>query len=171
MVRIAVCDDNIQELEKIQDLLNRYERKAARCELSVFVFCAPLELLSHVEEQGGFDVYLLDVYMSGMLGTDAARELRRLDSKGEMVFLTSSRSHAVEAFEVDAVQYLVKPYTEEAFYSALDKILNRMSEERRHMVTLKSSEGTVRIFSRDILYTESSRNNYQVIHTIQGEKN
>lgn len=40
-----------------------------------------------MEEQGGFDIVLLDVYMAGMLGTDAARELRQLDDAGEIIFI------------------------------------------------------------------------------------
>lgn len=170
MIKIAVCDDERQELEKAHNYLTKYKKDHTKHEISILSFFSPLELLYYVENQGGFDLYILDVYMAGMLGTDAARELRKLDNKGEIIFLTSSRDHAIDAFEVDAVQYLLKPYTEKTLFSALDKVFKRFNVERRHMITLKSSEGTVRIFTRDIVFTESGRNNYQIIHTIQGDK-
>ncbi|MBV1758988.1 MAG: LytTR family DNA-binding domain-containing protein [Dethiosulfatibacter sp.] len=170
MIRIAVCDDQKQELDRTYSFLATYIQEHPQYEISILSFSAPLEMLFYVEEHGGFDIYLLDVYMAGMLGTDAARELRQLGDKGEIIFLTTSRAHAIEAFEVDAAQYLTKPYTEGTFFAALDKVLNRLNVERRHMITLKTSEGTVRLFTRNVIFTESGRNNYQILYTIQGEK-
>ena len=170
MIRIAICDDEWQERERAQQLLDTYVKARPQYEIKAALFAAPLELLSSVEEHGGFDLYLLDVYMDGLLGTDAARELRQLDNSGDIIFLTSSRDHALDAFEVNASQYLTKPYTESTFFAALDKVFSRMNAERRHMVTLKTPEGMVRLFVRNVVFAESGRNNYQIIHTIQGEK-
>ena len=170
MIRIAICDDELQELERAKSFLTIYQQKHPQYEIRIHSFSAPLELLSFVEKHGGFDLYLLDIYMAGMLGTDAARELRKLDANGEIIFMTTSRNHAMDAFEVDATQYLVKPYTENAIFGALDKVFNRLKVERRHLITLKTSEGMVRLFTRNVVFTETGRNNYQVIHTLQGEK-
>lgn len=170
MISIAICDDQLEELQRAHGFLTRYVQEYPEYDITITSFTAPLELLSHVEEYGGFDILLLDVYMAGMLGTDAARELRQIDDKGEIIFLTTSRDHAMDAFEVDAAQYLVKPYTESTIFSALDKVLNRIKVERRHLITLKTSDGMVRLFTRNVVFTETGRNNYQVIHTIDGEK-
>ena len=170
MISIAICDDELPELERAHSFFTKYIQAHPQYEYTIDSFSGPLELLSYVEKHGGFDIYLLDVYMAGMLGTDAARELRQLNDRGEIIFLTTSRDHAIDAFEVDATQYLVKPYTESTFSSALDKVLNRINIERRHMITLKTSEGMVRLFTRNVVFTESGRNNYQIIHTIPGEK-
>lgn len=170
MISIAICDDESLELERAHSFLTRYIQEHPQYEITIVSFSAPLELLCYVKEHGGFDIFILDVYMAGMLGTDAARELRRFDDNGEIIFLTTSRDHAIDAFEVDAAQYLIKPYTESTIFSALDKVLNRLNVERRHIITLKTSEGIVRLFSRNVVFTETGRNNYQIIHTIQGEK-
>ncbi|WP_028829822.1 LytR/AlgR family response regulator transcription factor [Proteocatella sphenisci] len=170
MINIAICDDEPQELERAQIFLGKYIQEHPQYEITIVSFSAPLELLSYVEEHGSFDVFLLDVYMAGMLGTDAARELRQLDDSGEIIFLTTSRDHAIDAFEVDAAKYLIKPYTENTIFSALDKVLGRLKVERRHIITLKTSEGMVRLFTRDVVFTQTGRNNYQIVHTIQGER-
>jgi DNA-binding LytR/AlgR family response regulator len=170
MICIAICDDDLQEIERAYDLLIRYIKEHPQHEIKIQSFSAPLELLSYVEANGGFDILILDIYMAGMLGTDAARELRKLGDQGEFIFITSSRNHAVEAFEVEAVQYLIKPYSESSFLAALDKVMQRITRDRRVVVTLKTSEGMTRLAIRDVVFTETGRNNYQIIHTIQGKK-
>ena len=170
MINIAICDDEPKELEKAKSLLTSYKQEHPQYEISITCFSAPLELLTYVDEQGKFDIFLLDIYLEGVMGTEVARELRKKDDSGEIIFLTTSRDHAVTAFEVNAAQYLVKPYTEKAFFQALDKVFSRLNIERRHMLTLKSAEGIVRLFTRDVVFTETGRNNYQMIHTINGNE-
>jgi len=170
MVSIAICDDELQEIERAHNFLERYLQEHPQYEITIHSFSAPLELLSYVAEHGGFDILLLDIYMPGMLGTDAARELRNLGDDCEIIFLTTSREHAIDAFEVDAAQYLVKPYVESQIFAALDKLIMRQNVERREMIILKTSEGITRIAPRNVVFTETGRNNYQIIHTIQGKK-
>lgn len=170
MISIAICDDESQELERAHSFITRYIQEHPQYEIIIHSFSASLEMLSYVEEHGGFDIYLLDVYMAGMLGTDAARELRLLDDNGEIIFLTTSRDHAIEAFEVEAAQYLIKPYAEAGIFAALDRVMQRINRERRVIVILKTSDGITRLAIRDVVFTETGRNNYQIIHTIQGKK-
>ncbi|WP_419822805.1 LytR/AlgR family response regulator transcription factor [Anoxybacterium hadale] len=170
MINIAICDDEPQEIERARSLLTRYIQEHPQYEITIHSYAAPLELLSYVAENGGFDALLLDVYMAGILGTEAARELRNLGDDCEIIFLTTSRDHAIDAFEVNAAQYLVKPYTESGIFSSLDKILHRINADRRHTITLKTSEGITRIAPRNVVFTETGRNNYQIIHTTQGKK-
>lgn len=170
MIKIAICDDDQKQLEQARECLGQYQQAHPHIDLQPAFFTSSLELLNHVGSQGSFDIYLLDVYMSGYLGTDTARQLREHGDRGEIVFITSSRDHALEAYEVDARQYLVKPYTEADFFQVLDKVLERFQVERRNQLTLKTSKGVIRLFTRDVVFTESGRNNYQVIHLINKEK-
>lgn len=170
MIRIAICDDEPKELEKAVSLLTKYALEHPQYEIEISSFFAPFELLSHMEEKGGFDVLLLDVYMAGMLGTETARELRKHGYEGEIIFITTSRDHSLTAFEVDAAQYLIKPYDENRIFAALDKVIRHINVERRDVITLKTSEGITRFAPRDVVFTETGRKNYQIIHTVQGKK-
>ena len=170
MISIAICDDDSKEIERVCGLLTRYKNCNPHYDITVHSFFAPLELLSYVEAHGGFNILILDIYMTGMLGIEAAKELRQMGDQGEFIFITSSRDHAVEAFEVEASQYLIKPYAEDAFIAVIDKVMQRITKDRRIVVTLKTSEGITRLAIRDVVFTKTGRNNYQTIHTIQGKK-
>lgn len=164
MVKIALCDDDKKQLELMKDFFAKYKQEHPHIEISIASFVSPLELLTYVETRGGFDIYLLDVYMSGILGTQAAKQLRDLGDKGEIIFITSSRDHALEAFEVEANQYLIKPFVESTLVTLMDKVFERLNLERRHYIHVKTNKGFMRIFTRDIVFTEAGRNNYQLIH-------
>lgn len=170
MIRIAICDDEVKELNRTKEMLIRYSLSRPKYEIKTYSYVAPLELLSDISQQGGFDLILLDVYMTGILGTDAARELRKLGNDAEIIFLTTSKDHALDAFEVNATQYLVKPYKELELFAALDKVMQRIYVDRRGVITLKTAEGIARIAPQDVVFTETGRNNYQIIHIIQGTK-
>jgi len=170
MISIAICDDEYREIQRAHSFLTRYMQKHPQYEITIHSFSAPLELLSYVAEHGGFDILLLDIYMAGMLGTDAARELRQVGDNGEFIFITTSRDHAIEAFEVEAAQYLIKPDAEAGIFAALDRVMQRINRDRRVIVTLKTSEGITRLAIRDVVFTVTGLNNYQIVHTIQGKK-
>jgi DNA-binding LytR/AlgR family response regulator len=167
MINIAICDDEPQELTNAQDLLIKYAHERPQYDIKTCSFIAPLELLSHVVEQGGFDVLLLDVYMAGMLGTDAARELRNMGDNCQIIFLTSSRDHAIDAFSLDAAHYLVKPYSENEFFSALEKVMDKLTKKGEAYITVKSTEGISRVALNKLVYSETD-NHAQKLYLSDG---
>jgi two-component system response regulator AlgR len=68
------------------------------------------------------DVILLDIRMPGMDGLETARHLLRLPTPPRVIFTTAYDSHAIQAFEVNAVDYLLKPVREERLLGALQKV-------------------------------------------------
>ena len=155
MLCIAICDDMPQELERAGSLLKKYVQEHRRDEIKIQSFSAPLELLTHVAEKGGFDVLLLDIYMPGIMGTEAARELRDMGDRCQIIFLTTSRDYAVDAFSLDAAHYLVKPYSEKDFFTALDKVMDKLAMKNGVYVTLKSTDGIRRIDLGRLVYSET----------------
>ena len=113
MLRIAVCDDRLY-LTKACTLLEQYarERDAALLEDR---FSLPPELLDSIDGGVFHDVYLPDIYMPGISGMSVAAELRERDIESSIIFLTTSKEHALETFGVGATQYLVKPCDERLF--------------------------------------------------------
>lgn len=155
MLNVAICDDLPQELEHAGSLLKKYACEHMHDEIKIQSFSAPLELLNHVAEKGGFDLLLLDIYMPGIIGTNAARELRAMGDKCQIIFLTTSRDHAVDAFSLDAAHYLVKPYSEKEFFAALDKVMDRLTKKDEVYITIKSTDGISRVELNKLVYAET----------------
>jgi len=79
-----------------------------------------LEAIRYAEEHRP-DVALMDIRMPGMDGLEAARHLSDMEEPPAIIFTTAFGEHALEAFETQAVAYLLKPIREEKLLSALDK--------------------------------------------------
>jgi len=99
MLKIAVCDDEQSYLHDLTRLLDEYGA-AQGIGLAATAFSLPFDLLERVESGAEFDLYLLDVYMPGMTGIELASQLRRIGIETPVVFLTTSKEHALEAFGV-----------------------------------------------------------------------
>lgn len=156
MYRIALCDDETEELDKAERMLKNYEKNHPQINLMIERFQSADELLYKIKEKNYTpDVVLLDIYLPKMLGTKAAGELRSMGNKSKIVFLTSSKEHALEAFRVDASQYLVKPVSEQELSAVLDKLLEAVLEERKKYLLLRIEGRLSKIAVKDIIYCEA----------------
>jgi len=162
MYLIALCDDELAELEKTEKLLSGYEKEHSGLDFMVRCFENVDELLYLVKEENYMpDLIFMDIYLpdnernSYPLGMEAAKKLRGMGYRGRLVFLTTSKDYALEAFEVNALQYIVKPVSEEKLFSVLDSLLKDIEEERKKYILLKSEGRLVRVSLNDIVYCEA----------------
>jgi two-component SAPR family response regulator len=125
--KVVLVDDERPALMELEFLLKQYE--------DVIVagsFTNPIEAIKAIGELKP-DVVFLDINMPQLLGVDAASEILDLDPAIDIVFITAFDQYAVEAFEIHALDYLLKPIGEQRFAKTMERILNR--KER----TLKAS--------------------------------
>ena len=83
-----------------------------------------------VIEQHSPDVVMLDVQMPGLTGFEVARRLLRAGIEAQFVFVTAFDQHAIEAFEVNAVDYLLKPVETGRLHTAVERVRRRLQAER-----------------------------------------
>lgn len=156
MYLIALCDDEKKELDKAENMLTTYQKEHPGCVFSIKRFGSAQELLQTVrEEDYAPDLLLLDIYMPQKTGMLAAQELRNMGSEGRIIFLTSSVDHALEAFGVDASQYLVKPVTQKQLFLVLDKFLDEITEKQKKYLLLRIDGKICRIALEQILSCEA----------------
>lgn len=81
-----------------------------------------------VLEQEDVDILFLDIHMPGLSGLDLARVLARFRHPPAVVFVTAYDDHAVDAFELQAVDYVMKPYRPERLTAALTRALQQVAD-------------------------------------------
>ena len=83
------------------------------------------------------DVVFLDISMPGASGLQLAEALHKLKNPPAIVFVTAYSDHAVEAFDVDAVDYLLKPVEEARLDQAIEKVLTRVKPQTESKVSIE----------------------------------
>ena len=94
MLRIGICDDKQEDIDRIEGLALCFSEEHPETPIQIRTYKSPYDLLSDVEETGGFDLYLLDVVMPRMTGVALARRIRERKERAEILFLTVSREYA-----------------------------------------------------------------------------
>lgn len=118
-MNVAICDDNAQDKALICALLREhFDKNGFIGELYTF---ASGEALVEAFSEKPFDVVFLDIYMGGMNGMKTAERLRTLDPCFSLVFITSSKEHALDSFSIGATDYVVKPIRRENIERAFSK--------------------------------------------------
>lgn len=160
-MNIAICDDRIDELEKIKQAVSEYEKAHPEMFFSVRCFLNPLDMLEDVSQNGVPDIALLDICMPGVLGTEIAKELRdRGGDSTDIIFLTTSSDFAVEAFALHVCDYLTKPFTKERLADTLDRVIEKRN--KRFFVPVMSGREIYRIDLYQVLYTESKNHSVEI---------
>jgi DNA-binding LytR/AlgR family response regulator len=122
------------------------------------------------------DVIFLDIKMPRIIGTQF---LKNLAHPPRVIFVTAYREYAIEGYELDAVDYLVKPVSFERFFKAISKLTRMMGQEATAVtnttapaaeafVYLKVDRDMKKIFVNDIEYIESFKD-YVMVYTADGK--
>ncbi len=114
------------------------------------------------------DIVFLDIHMPRLTGLDL---LRSLKNKPKVIITSAHRTYALESFDLDVVDYLLKPVSFERFLQALAKVssiqqqspsIGNPSQHEEAFVYLKEDKKMVKVFIRDILYIESIKDYIKV---------
>jgi DNA-binding LytR/AlgR family response regulator len=109
-----------------RDVLKKYIAEVE--DLKLLAECRNASEASHQLNNSKIDILFLDINMPGLSGISFARSLT---SAPLIIFTTAYPEYAVEGFELDATDYLVKPYSFERFLKAINRALERLLENRK----------------------------------------
>ena len=168
MLQIAVCDDNIDELSNMVQLINQY-RSSKHLDCEYAIFQNGFDLVSALEKGKRFDIYCLDIIMPGFMGIDVAKEIRVFDKTAPILFFTSSPEFALESYSVKAINYVLKPISKEKLFFTFDDILERIKAEKNDdAVIVKSNEGIQKILISNLVFAEVIGRNV-LYHLVSGK--
>ncbi len=155
MIEIALCDDEPGDIEMIRVLAERFALEHPDFPMRLSEFASSEELLEHIENSSGFDLYLLDVMMPEISGIRLAEMIRSRGERAEIVFLTVSRDYAVDAFSVYASGYLLKPVRKDDFDTTMLRAVRNLAQEKSEVLAVKTKDGLRRIPLHRIMMIES----------------
>jgi len=127
-MRIAICDSNDQEREKYYNMFSMLAKKhKINAEFVLYSTCE--EMLFRFEDKQFMNVLFIEIQMPGMSGSEAARKLRGLNYKGEIVVLTAlqDKQSLLAGYDAGALNYIIKNETplnkiEEIFLQAREAV-------------------------------------------------
>lgn len=161
-MRIAICDDEQSWVDMLNTLLHEYfDPKHMEYYLSIFLNGSEL-----IKSQENYDIIFMDYKMDGLNGIETSRKIRGIKNNSTIIFVSSYPDVAIDAFEVDAYRFLVKPIDKEKLFRSLDSHRKRM--ERDDYLIIKSRAETTSIRTSEIIFCEST-GKHSVIHMANGD--
>lgn len=153
-MRIAVVDDSMEDAQRIVTYLEQFQEEHNQI-FQTKVFYASFDFLE--EYHGDYDVIFLDIEMPGSNGLEAAREIRSKDQTVGIIFITSLAQYAIDGYEVQAIDFMVKPVGYYNFSMKLEKAFRFIESHKEQDILINNKEGVFRITISEILYIEKER--------------
>ena len=163
-MRIAVVDDSREDAQLLMEYLARYEAEH-NLSIQTTLFFASFGFLE--KYHGEYDVIFLDIEMPGSNGLEVAKEIRSKDDIVGIIFVTSMAQYAINGYEVNAIDFMVKPMGYYNFSTKLEKAFRFFKMRSMHEVLITNREGIRKLSTSDIFYIEKERDNL-IFHTKQG---
>lgn len=117
---IVICDDEEVFIKEVEDNIHTFG-KGRQLEIKVEKFFNGEKLLEYIKENPA-DIIFLDIEMPpGITGIETAKKIRGFNTEVAIIICTAHDQYALAAYQVDAMQYLLKPYE----YPAFEKILSK----------------------------------------------
>lgn len=166
-INCLVIDDEPWALDLLEDFIKKvpYLNLVARCE-------GPVTALPYVENDE-IDLVFLDIKMPDFSGT---RFLKTITKRPAVIFVTAHNEFAVEGYELDAIDYLLKPVPFDRFMAAVSKAYdyiclrkNKNTHRQDDFLFIKTAHKIQKIFYNDILFLEGLKD-YTRIHLVESKK-
>lgn len=165
MIHLAIVEDEELYIQQLTEYLERYQKESGN-EFKVTRFQDGDEIAE--EYTGDYDIILMDIQMKFMDGMTAAERIRKVDQEVIIMFITNMTQYAIRGYEVDALDYMVKPVEYFAFSQKLDRAIERMRRRDKQYISIPIEVGVRKLDIEDIYYVESQGHNL-IYNTKMGE--
>jgi len=166
-MKVGICDDSRDIINILYKAIKRVGEEENH-PIDVTAYENPLELIEEMTDGvAKYDMVFLDIDMPELNGIETGKLIRNIDRTTLIVYLTGYRSYSLEAFEVRAYHYLLKPVDKEkirGIFREYFEFENMIKEiESKKVLTLEFKGGIVKIPIEDILFIEKYRNQVKVV--------
>lgn len=163
-IKIAICDDEEFYQKELEKFISVYGNEAETA-LSLKTFSGAEQMLEDVQGNGFcYDMLFLDIEMPGISGVEAAKRMREMNLTTVICFVTSHSGYALNAFELDAIGYIMKPVKYTDVKRMMDKAKMQIyyqwdyeEAEKRYIQIATNHENYIVEWNK-IIYIEKRRN-------------
>lgn len=161
-MKVAILDDTKSDAQILLKYIEKFQVERNDT-IQADVYEASFDFLEEYNSQ--YDVIFLDIEMPGSDGLKVAHEIRKKDQAVGIIFVTNMAQYAISGYEVNAIDFIVKPVSYYLFSEKLEKAIRFSKRREQHQILLNSKAGVHRILLSDILYVEKEKDNL-LFHTL-----
>lgn len=166
-MNIAVCDDMEITRSTLSKMIKSYFLNHNLI-VDISTFSDASSLLNSIQTEKFFDIIFLDIEMPGMSGMECATHIKVYHPDTIIIFVTSHQQYAIEAFSVEAFDYIEK----EKLCQKINPVLERCLKKHQSLhqeILFSNKKQHISLALKDILYVESYRKEI-IFHLVSGEE-
>lgn len=164
MIHIAIVEDEEVEHKRIRECLNFVERRE-KIHFQISDFYSAASFLC--DYRPVYDIILMDIDMPEMNGIEAAKKLRIIDQTVILLFVTNMAQYALNGYEVDALDFIIKPVEKYHFALKMSRAVSRTSRRTEREIIIEEDGEVLSLSLPQIVYLEVI-GHYVYWHTIEG---
>lgn len=165
MIRVAIVENDADERIKIRDCLT-YLEQTDKTTFCITEFSSGTAFIGAYEPD--YDIVFMDIEMPGMNGIDTARELRKTDPGVILIFVTNMAQYAIAGYEVDALDFILKPVNKYSFAIKVKRAVNRVPKRTEDFIAVKTDGELKSIQISSVRFLDID-GHYVVYHLTEGE--
>lgn len=165
-INIAVVEDSADDLSNCLALLDRYSNEK-HLKFDIQTFNSGDAFLMRFKSQ--YDFIILDINLSALNGIDVARTIREKDEEVIIMFATNLAKYATSGYEVDAIDFVLKPLSYASFYLRLERVMKKLKKKDDFFIVVPFEGGFNKISINDVLYVEVISHDI-IFHLVDGNE-
>lgn len=153
-MRIAICDDSKENLAFIEEAVEKINVRDAEIDC----FYSGDSLLSYLKKNKNFyyQIYLLDIEMPGTNGLDVAKEIREMDKRAIIVFVTLYSDYVFSSFEVQPFRFISKPVDYKKLEDVIQAAVNYIYTSKKY-IFITVDKARIQLCCENIMYFEGDK--------------
>lgn len=163
MVHIAICDDEKEFVNDLRKLLMQYSIENGE-DFKITIYYDGIELIEKYDPT--IDLIFLDIQMKIVDGLRAAEQVRQMDEKVGIIFLTTLTQHSLEGYKYQAANYIIKPLKYMRLKAEVDRFLKLSRQEDNPSLVIVNDTGKYKVQLKAVRYVETFNRNL-LLHTEQ----
>ncbi len=151
MIKIAIVEDTNVEAEVLTKYLKRFEKEHDES-FHITRFVDADDFLDSMS--AGFEIVFFDIALPTINGVEASKKLREMDKNIVIIFVTNMAQFALKGYEVDALDYILKPINYQKILFKMHKAIKLARSNRKFELIVSYSGGVTRISTDELVYVE-----------------